>query len=83
MPRWTDPTAPVARRTSIVCGLHDVGMRVVEQLRIAGEQVVIVDDAPDPRLLRICDEFGAVTSPEQRAPLHPPSRPPGWPARPR
>jgi Trk K+ transport system NAD-binding subunit len=44
----------------IVCGLHDVGMRVVEQLRIGGEQVIVVDDDPDPRLLRMCVEFGAV-----------------------
>jgi Trk K+ transport system NAD-binding subunit len=37
----------------IVCGLHDVGLRVVEQLRAAGEQVVVVDDDPHPGLLRI------------------------------
>jgi Trk K+ transport system NAD-binding subunit len=36
----------------IVCGLHDVGMRVVEQLHAAGERVVVVDDDPDGRLLR-------------------------------
>ncbi len=42
----------------IVCGLHDVGLRVVEQLRIAGEQVVVVDDAPDPRLLQACTDLG-------------------------
>jgi len=41
----------------IVCGLADVGLRVVEQLRAAGEQVVIVDDEPDPRLLRIATSW--------------------------
>ncbi len=43
----------------IVCGLQDVGLRIVEQLRVAGEHVVVVDDAPDPRLLRISTELGA------------------------
>ena len=37
----------------IVCGLHDVGLRVVEQLHAAGEQIVVIDDDPDPRLLRL------------------------------
>lgn len=44
----------------IVCGLREVGLRVIEQLRNAGEQVVVVDDVPDARLLRICHELGAV-----------------------
>jgi Trk K+ transport system NAD-binding subunit len=42
----------------IVCGLHDVGMRVVEQLHAAGEQVVVVDDDPDSRLLRVVADWG-------------------------
>ncbi|MCW2497700.1 NAD-binding protein [Jatrophihabitans sp.] len=42
----------------IVCGLHDVGMRVVEQLHTAGETVIVVDDSPDPRLLRTLDSWG-------------------------
>ena len=42
----------------IVCGLHDVGMRVIEQLHTAGETVVVVDDAPDQRLLRTIDNWG-------------------------
>jgi Trk K+ transport system NAD-binding subunit len=42
----------------IVCGLHDVGLRVVEQLHAAGEQVVVVDDDPDPRLLRVIAGWG-------------------------
>jgi Trk K+ transport system NAD-binding subunit len=41
----------------IVCGLHDVGLRVVEQLHAAGEQVVVVDDDPDPRLLRVIADW--------------------------
>jgi Trk K+ transport system NAD-binding subunit len=42
----------------IVCGLHDVGLRVVEQLHAAGERVVVVDDDPNPRLLRIISDLG-------------------------
>lgn len=34
----------------IVCGLHGVGLRTVEQLYLAGVPVVVVDDDPDPRL---------------------------------
>lgn len=41
-----------------MCGLHDVGMRVVEQLHAAGERVVVIDDDPDPRLLRIVAGWG-------------------------
>ena len=37
----------------IVCGLHDVGLRVVEQLVAAGEQVVVVDDNPNHPLVRV------------------------------
>lgn len=35
----------------VVCGLHDEGLRVVEQLHRAGVRSVVVDDAPDPRLV--------------------------------
>ena len=42
----------------IVCGLHDVGLRVVEQLHLTGERVLIVDDDPDPRLLRVTAGWG-------------------------
>ena len=42
----------------IVCGLHDLGLRVVEQLHAAGEHVVVVDDDPDPRLLRVIAGWG-------------------------
>ena len=43
----------------VVCGLADVGARVVEQLRISGEDVVVVDDEPDPRFLQVARELGA------------------------
>jgi Trk K+ transport system NAD-binding subunit len=42
----------------IVCGLGDDGLRIVEQLHAAGERVVVVDDAPDARLLRIAAGLG-------------------------
>lgn len=42
----------------IVAGLHDVGLSVVEQLHATGERVVVVDDAPDPRLLRLIERWG-------------------------
>ncbi|MCW2539311.1 MAG: Calcium-gated potassium channel mthK [Frankiales bacterium] len=37
----------------IVCGLNDVGLRIVEQLQSAGEQVLVIDDGSNPRLTRI------------------------------
>src|SRR4051794_41565147 len=42
----------------LVCGLHGLGLRIVEQLYLAGVQVVIVDDRPDPRLVRIVEGWG-------------------------
>jgi Trk K+ transport system NAD-binding subunit len=42
----------------IVCGLHDVGMRVVEQLHAAGERVIVLDDDPDQPLLRLVTGWG-------------------------
>jgi Trk K+ transport system NAD-binding subunit len=42
----------------LVCGLHGLGLRIVEQLYLAGVQVVIVDDRPDPRLVRIVEAWG-------------------------
>src|ERR1700760_678401 len=51
-----DPTERPARSGHvIICGLHDVGVRVVEQLHAAGEQVLVVDDGTDPRLARIVE----------------------------
>jgi Trk K+ transport system NAD-binding subunit len=37
----------------IVCGLHDVALRTVEQLFLAGVRVVVIDDEPDPRLVGV------------------------------
>jgi Trk K+ transport system NAD-binding subunit len=39
----------------IVCGLSGVGLRTVEQLHQAGVPVVVVDDEPDPRLVRVVE----------------------------
>jgi Trk K+ transport system NAD-binding subunit len=36
----------------IVCGLHSVGLRIVEQLNLSGVPAVVVDDHPDPTLAR-------------------------------
>lgn len=42
----------------VVCGLHDEGLRVVEQLDLAGVAVVVVDHAPDVRLVGALDALG-------------------------
>ena len=42
----------------IVCGLHGVGVRVVELLQRAGVAVVVVDDHPDARLVRLVETWG-------------------------
>ena len=42
----------------IVCGLHGVGLRIIEQLHLAGVLVVVVDDDPDRRLLRAVQAWG-------------------------
>lgn len=41
-----------------MCGLHDEGLRVVEQLHATGARVVVVDLAPDPRLLGALTGWG-------------------------
>ncbi len=41
----------------IVCGLQGVGLRMVEQLRQAGVEVVVVEDEPDPRLIRVVEAW--------------------------
>jgi Trk K+ transport system NAD-binding subunit len=41
----------------IVCGLQGVGLRTVEQLHQAGVGVVVVDDEPDQRLVRIVEAW--------------------------
>lgn len=42
----------------IVCGLQEVGLRIVEQLSQSGVLAVVVDDAPDPRLEPILAGWG-------------------------
>lgn len=42
----------------IVCGLHDVALRTVEQLYLAGVPVVVVDDEPEPRLVAAVQAWG-------------------------
>ncbi len=41
----------------IVCGLHGEGLRTIEQLYLAGVRVVVLDDRPDPRLLRVVRDW--------------------------
>ena len=41
----------------IVCGLQGVGLRTVEQLHQAGVAVVVVDDEPEPRLVRVVEAW--------------------------
>jgi hypothetical protein len=36
----------------IVCGLHGVGLRIVEELNLSGVPALVVDDDPDLRLIR-------------------------------
>lgn len=42
----------------VVCGLHDEGLRVVEQLHATGVRVVVVDEAPDDRLVGALADLG-------------------------
>ena len=42
----------------IVCGLHEVGLRTVEQLHLAGAIVVVLDDEGDERFARIVRGWG-------------------------
>jgi Trk K+ transport system NAD-binding subunit len=42
----------------IVCGLHDVALRTVEQLYLAGIPVVVVDESPEPRLVGVIKTWG-------------------------
>ena len=42
---WSDRVGHV-----VVCGLHDDGLRLVEQLQLAGVPAIVVDDQPDVRL---------------------------------
>ena len=42
----------------IVCGLHGVGLRIVELLHSSGVPTVVIDDDPDPRLARTLIGWG-------------------------
>jgi Trk K+ transport system NAD-binding subunit len=42
----------------IVCGLHGVGLLIVEELSLSGVPAVVVDDNPDPRLARTLHGWG-------------------------
>jgi Trk K+ transport system NAD-binding subunit len=42
----------------IVCGLHGVGLRIVELLNSSGVPTVVIDDHPDPRLARTLTGWG-------------------------
>ncbi len=42
----------------IVCGLGDVALRTVEQLHLAGADVVVLEDAADERLARVVRGWG-------------------------
>jgi Trk K+ transport system NAD-binding subunit len=42
----------------IVCGLNAVALRTVEQLHLAGASVVVLDDEPDERLVRVVRGWG-------------------------
>ena len=50
----------------IVCGLHSVGLRIVEQLNLSGVPAVVVDDHPDPTLARQLAGWGGPAHPGQR-----------------
>jgi Trk K+ transport system NAD-binding subunit len=49
----------------IVCGLHAVGLLIVEQLALSGVPAVVVDESPAPALARIIAAWGVplVTGP--------------------
>src|ERR1700712_4667575 len=59
----TDPPQPQVDVSEwqghvIICGLHDVALRTVEQLHLAGIRVVVVDDEPEPRLVTAIEAWG-------------------------
>lgn len=56
----------------IVCGLRGIGLRIVEQLHLAGVQVAVVDDEHDLRRVQLVSDWGVprvVGSPRARTPL--------------
>jgi Trk K+ transport system NAD-binding subunit len=56
----TAPMQPAADGHVVVCGVRGVGLRVVEQLRAVGAEVVLVEDdgPPDPGATRLLDGWG-------------------------
>ena len=50
---WSDRVGHV-----VVCGLHDDGLRLVEQLELAGVPSIVVDDQPDVRLTPLLATLG-------------------------
>ncbi len=42
----------------IVCGLHTLGLRIVEVLRASEVPVVVVDDDPDPQMVSLIGRWG-------------------------
>ena len=56
----------------IVCGLRGIGLRIVEQLHLAGVQVAVVDDEHDLRRVQLVSDWGIpriVGSARARTPL--------------
>lgn len=53
-------SGPPAERVGhvLVAGLRGIGLRTIEQLARSGRDVVVLDDDPDPRLVRTLDELG-------------------------
>ncbi len=58
-PTFTFSAREIRDRTGhvIVCGLHDISLRTIEQLYLAGIGVVVIDDEPDERLLKVIDAW--------------------------
>ncbi|HEY5199079.1 MAG TPA: NAD-binding protein [Solirubrobacteraceae bacterium] len=62
-----NPPGPVGPRGwvghVIVCGLHEIGLRAVEQLHLAGARVVVLDDSVDEALARMTRSWDIPTLP--------------------
>lgn len=53
----------------IICGMHNLGFRVAEQLKAAGVRLVVLDDEPDKRLARRAKRMGiTIIEEDSRAP---------------
>jgi Trk K+ transport system NAD-binding subunit len=52
-------TDPVNWRDHIIiCGLHNLGWRIIEELRATGVRLVVVDDHPDPEMVEQIGQRG-------------------------